>query len=282
MFNTLIASKPKRKSLLNSRTVAASIVAHALLLGGATYAAVNAPQKVRTTEEQVTFLEIEPETPAPEPEEPPPPPEPEEPEPEQPAVVEQPEQVYKEPEAEPEPAPAEPIAKGFQELAPPADVPDRLPEVNPSAPPVRAEDFSGVGVAGGVATGAAGGEARNAAKDPPRSDEGDAPSGPVDVNVVEERPKLANGSEMERVMQRLYPPLLRESGVTGQAVLSFVIDATGRVETATVEVVSATHEAFGQASVQAAEKFRFRPARIGGRPVRVAITMPISWTLDRG
>ncbi|HEX7239256.1 MAG TPA: TonB family protein, partial [Longimicrobiaceae bacterium] len=237
---------------------------------------------------------IEKETPPPPVEEPPPPP----PEPEPEPAVEEPEAVMEAPEPDPErvyedrteepapeePAPAEPIAQGYQELAPPSSVPDRLPDVDASAPAVRPEDFSGIGVAGGVARGTEGGEARNAAKDPPKGDgegEGDVPSGPVDVNVVEERPKLTNGAEMERVLQRLYPSTLKDAGVTGTAVLQFVVDTEGRVESSSVQVVSSSHDGFGSASREAAERFKFRPAKIGGRPVRVSITMPIQWKLER-
>lgn len=287
MFNNLIASENKRKPVLSSRMLMLSGVAHVALLGGAMYAAASAPEpRERAAEEQVTYMEIEP-TP-PEPVEPPPPPpvveEPEvapEPEPEVPDADDPP-AVIEAPAEEPEPAP--PVAKGYQELVPPAGVPDRLPDVDASAPAVKAEDFSGVGVAGGIAKGVEGGEARNTAKEPPSgSGDGDGAGGsPVDVNVVEERPSLQNASEMQRVLQRLYPSMLRDAGVTGQTMLKFVIDTNGRVENGSVEVVSTTHDGFAGASVQAADRFRFRPAKIGGRAVRVSITMPISWTLDKG
>ncbi|MBV9772826.1 MAG: TonB family protein [Gemmatimonadetes bacterium] len=289
MFNTLIASKPARKGFLNSRNVLASAGIHAALLGGAVYAMANAPErKAADPEEQVTYMDVQKPEQPPVVETPPPPPPPAveepQPQPEQPAVLEKPVAEPAQVKAdEPAPTPEEPIAKGFQTLEPPATPPASIPAVDPNAKPVSVEDFSGVGVAGGVASGVEGGQARNAAKDPPSGDDdaSKASSGPVDVAVVEERPKLQNGDEMQRVLERLYPPLLRDAGVTGQTVLQFVIDTEGRVESSSVEVVSATNDAFREASVKAAEKFRFRPAKIGGRNVRVAITMPISWTLDK-
>ncbi len=289
MFNNLIASESnKKRSVVNSRTLVVSGLAHVALLGGAMYAAANAPKPgEREVEEQVTYMEIEP-TP-PQPVEPPPPPPPvvEEPEvaPEPEPTPEVPDEndppaVLEAPAEEPEPAP--PVAKGYQELVPPAGVPDRLPDVDASAPAVKLEDFSGVGVAGGVAKGVEGGEARNTAKEPPSgNNEGEGAGGaPVDVNVVEERPSLQNASEMQRVLQRLYPDMLRDAGISGQTMLKFVIDTNGRVENGSVEVVNTSHDGFAGASVQAADKFRFRPAKIGGRPVRVSITMPITWTLN--
>lgn len=287
MFNTLIASKPARKGFFNSRNVLASAGIHAALLGGAMYVMANAPAtRAAAPEEQVTYLDVQKPEQPPKVEEPPPPPPVEEPkpEPEAPAVLERPRTEPAQVKAEePAPAPEAPIAKGFQTLEPPASPPASIPDVDPNAKPVSVQDFSGIGVAGGVAAGVEGGEARNAAKDPPKGedDASKAGSGPVDVAVVEERPKLQNGDEMQRVLERLYPPLLRDAGVTGQTVLQFVIDTEGRVESSTVEVLSATNDGFREASIKAAEKFRFRPAKIGGRNVRVAITMPISWTLDK-
>ncbi|MEW5930338.1 MAG: energy transducer TonB [Gemmatimonadota bacterium] len=294
MFNNLIASESSKKSsVVNSRTLVVSGLAHVALLAGAMYAAANAPKPgERASEELVTYMEIEPTPPAPEPEpvEPPPPPpvveEPEvapepEPTPEVPDADDPP-AVLEAPAEEPEPAP--PVAKGYQELVPPAGVPDRLPDVDASAPPVKLEDFSGVGVAGGIAKGVEGGEARNTAKEPPSGNkEGEGAGGsPVDVNVVEERPSLRNASEMQRVLQRLYPAMLRDAGISGQTMLKFVIDTNGQVENGSVQVLNTSHDGFASASVQAADKFRFRPAKIGGRPVRVSITMPITWTLDKG
>lgn len=284
MFNTLIASKPAKKGFLSSRNMLVSFGIHAALLGGAVYAMATPPERKAMQEEQVTYLDVQKPAEPPVAEEPPPPPPPtvEEPAPtpDEPAVLEKPAEVKAE---EPAPAPEEPIAKGFQTLEPPAAPPAGIPDVDPNAKPVSVQDFSGVGVAGGVASGVEGGEARNAAKDPPKGDDdaSKASSGPVDVAVVEERPKLQNGDEVQRLLQRFYPPLLRDAGVTGQAVLQFVIDTDGRVESSTVEVVSATNPEFGDASIKAAERFRFRPAKIAGRNVRVSITMPISWTLDK-
>lgn len=288
MFNTLIASNPKRKSLLSSRTMATSLGIHGLLLAGVVYAGTQVREaEAKTTDEVVTYMEIEKEPEPPKVEEPPPPPEPEEPEPEEPAVLEappapKPDKV----EAEaPTPAPKAPIAKGFQELAPPAEVPSKLPDVDPNARAVRAEDFSGVGVAGGVATGVAGGEARNAEKSPAKASDGDADSAgdgaPVDVTVVEDRPQLTNSSEVQRALQRLYPEMLRDAGITGSVTLRFVIDASGRVEAGSVDVVSASHDGFAGPSREAAQRFRFRPAKVNGRPVRVIISMPITWKLDK-
>ncbi|MET0397781.1 MAG: TonB family protein [Longimicrobiaceae bacterium] len=106
-------------------------------------------------------------------------------------------------------------------------------------------------------------------------------SAPVDVALAQEKPALLNGSEVQRLLAEMYPPLLRDAGVTGRAHLSFVIDARGRVVPSSVTVVSATHEAFAEASAVVVAGMRFRPARVDGQAVPVLVQIPISWTLDR-
>lgn len=273
MFNHLIASEPGPAWSLTSRTVIASVGVHVLLVGGALYASVHVPSpEAAEPEEMVTYVEIESAPELPEPVAAPPAPR-EAPESAGPAPTETPGQEALVEEAEPEEV-APPVARGFQDIVPPEAVSDRLPDVDLSARAVTPADFSGVGVSGGIARGFVGGERRNTVEEPPTGGEA------VDVAVVEERPTLANAAEMQRVLRRLYPSLLRENGVMGETVLKFVIDTDGRVELETVEVLSTTHEGFAEASTRMVERFRFRPARIEGRKVRVAISMPIQWRLE--
>lgn len=255
MFNKLVASEGRKSSVLSPTTFIASIGAHVLLLGGAVYASEHTEVGRKVKEEVVAYMEIEPEQPkAPEPpkaEEPPPPP------------------------PEPEAAPP-PVAKGFQELVPPEEPPAKIPDVDPNQKAVNVEDFSGVGVAGGTSKGIEGGIPQNMAdkKEPT----GDAP---IDVALAEEKPQLQNAAEVQRLLQRLYPPLLRDAGITGQVQMKFVVNGQGRVEATSVSVVNATHDAFGEASAKVVERMRFKPARVGGRPVPVLVQIPISWTLER-
>src|SRR5690606_28313685 len=108
--------------------MSASVAAHLLLVAGAVYASIGPPAEARAIEEEVTFLEVQ-ET---QPEPPPPPP----------------------PEAPPEAPPATPPPpQGFQELIPPVEIPDVIPDVDLSALEVDPADFSGIGVAGGIAAG---------------------------------------------------------------------------------------------------------------------------------
>jgi bla regulator protein BlaR1 len=97
------------------------------------------------------------------------------------------------------------------------------------------------------------------------------------VASLDTKPELMNKGEVAGLMQGLYPRDLRGEGIGGTVMMQFVIQADGKVDPASVKVVDSTHEQFGEASVKAVEKFRFRPGRYKGQNVRVLIQMPITW-----
>lgn len=250
MFNKLVASSNKRK-FWSPRTIFTSVVVHGLLLVGAVYASVQAPKEQKKVEEEVTFLEVEEKQPEPPKPEPPPPPPPE----------------VKEVQKPPPP-------KGFQELMPPKEPPPQIPDVDLSAPAVNAADFSGMGTAGGTATGVEGGVPQSTAPV-------DSSNFAYEVAVLEKVPELTNKSQVQSMLSRYYPRMLQDAGIGGTTVMQFVITAKGDVDEASVKVISTTHEDFAEASTKVVEKFRFRPGRYKGKPVRVLIQMPITWQPQR-
>lgn len=66
----------------------------------------------------------------------------------------------------------------------------------------------------------------------------------------------------------MYPPALEAEGVEGHVIVRFVVDSTGRVDMASVMTVEATNPAFERAVRDAMPQMRFRPAKVGPRPVR--------------
>lgn len=103
------------------------------------------------------------------------------------------------------------------------------------------------------------------------------PDGTYDLAEVDERPELTNRSEVDRLMQRNYPPLLRDAGIAGQVTLRFRVNEDGRVDAESIAVENASHDAFGDAARRVVERMRFRPATVGGRAVRVWVTLPITF-----
>jgi protein TonB len=81
-------------------------------------------------------------------------------------------------------------------------------------------------------------------------------------------------------MDRFYPRLARQRGITGTSVIQLVISETGDV--IAVEVVSSTPAGvFDKALIDLGRSQRFLPARQGNRPVRALWPMTITWTITR-
>jgi TonB family protein len=101
-----------------------------------------------------------------------------------------------------------------------------------------------------------------------------------DVADAQVKPQLLNADEVQALLAETYPPLLRDAGITGQTVMSFVVDEEGTVDRRSIVVVSATHEGFAQASASVVWRMQFRPAWVLNRITAVRMQIPISWTLE--
>jgi protein TonB len=64
-----------------------------------------------------------------------------------------------------------------------------------------------------------------------------------------------------------YPPRARAAQIEGHVVVEFTVTLTGAVKDAIV--VESTHTAFERASIEAVQKFRYRPRVVDGQPVEV-------------
>ena len=77
----------------------------------------------------------------------------------------------------------------------------------------------------------------------------------------------------------VYPDILRQAGVEGQALVSFVVDTTGRVDVTSFKVVRATHDLFVKAVRDALPRMQFIPAELGDRKVRQLVQQPFSFAI---
>jgi TonB family protein len=93
---------------------------------------------------------------------------------------------------------------------------------------------------------------------------------------------LARGPDVLTGPLPIYPELLRQAGVEGRVVLEATVDTLGRVEPASVVVVSATHPAFVAPARQALLATLFRPAQWGGQAVRMRVRIPFDFALRSG
>ncbi|MEN9601608.1 MAG: hypothetical protein RIS56_1214 [Verrucomicrobiota bacterium] len=77
-----------------------------------------------------------------------------------------------------------------------------------------------------------------------------------------------------------YPRELKATGVSGEAKVSLVIDAEGKVHD--VEVVSSSHPLLGDAAVVAASKWEYNAGVKAGVPVNVRIEVTVNFRLAQG
>ncbi len=111
---------------------------------------------------------------------------------------------------------------------------------------------------------------------PPDEVETDISAAPVFV-VMTVRPSLINGDELQRALEREYPPLLRDAGIGGTTVVWFFIDENGVVRNQQVNT-SSGHQALDEAALRIAPVARFTPALNRDKKVAVWIELPITFT----
>ena len=91
---------------------------------------------------------------------------------------------------------------------------------------------------------------------------------------VEKPVKLEAGTSSPR-----YPDILRQAGVEGEALVSFVVDEEGNADPASFKVIRSTHELFAIAVKKALPDMGFAAARIGGKTVKQLVIQPFSFSL---
>lgn len=238
MFNNLIESQAKKQKRaggsLMSLIVHTAVVAALIVVTKGAGAALE-EEKV----EKVDFVEVKKDEPKPpEPEKPPPPPD---------AVA------------------APPPPKGFQVLSAPIEIPNVIPEIDLSKKVTDEADFSGKGVAGGIAKGVEGGKAPVPQGDQPYFD-----------FQVEKPVVMAPGAQGPA-----YPDMLRTAGIEGQVLAQFVVDTTGRAEMSTFKALKSDNDLFTTAVKNALQRMRFLPAEVGGRKVKQLVQQPFQFSLNR-
>jgi periplasmic protein TonB len=172
----------------------------------------------------------------------------------------------KQPAAKPEPRQPDLLAtlappKSVLLLIPPIDVPTSLPEIDLSHRVTDPDDFirrpnSSTEIGGGV---------RDSV----------VPDGQVYFDFQTERPVM----QAPNSASPAYPDILRQAGVEGEALVSFVVDTSGRVDQATFKVIRTTHELFASAVKNVLPRMRFIPAELGDRKVRQLVQQPFSFAI---
>src|SRR5690606_35268652 len=99
---------------------------------------------------------------------------------------------------------------------------------------------------------------------------------PAINNWAEVMPEYIGGEDAMFAFIRnnlVYPPIERENGIGGNAIVSFVVNEDGHVSD--LKTSRATTRNFQRASEEVIAKMpKFRPGRQGDRPVKVRLTVP--------
>jgi periplasmic protein TonB len=239
MFDNLLESNAKKERRTGG-TIASAVI-HAVLIAGASYGTMQAKQELEKPKaEKVEFVEVKKadEPPPPEPEKAPPPPD----------VVAAP-----------------PIAKGFQVLTAPIKIPDVLPEIDLSKSVTNEDDFSGKGVAGGIAKGVVGGIV---------PDKVDGSQTYFEFQVEKQVAAIPGA-------QPRYPDMLRSANIEGEVIAQFVVNQDGKADMSTFKILKSSHDQFTDAVRNVLPRMRFHAAEVGGQKVKQLVQMPFVFSLNK-
>ncbi len=232
MFENLIESKPKKTRTWGQAIM--SVVVHGVVIFLAVQATAGAAEVIDKIMADTTFTFLKPP-------EPPPPPPPQEVPPD--AIVT-----------------ANPPPQGFQTIMPPDKIPTTIPPVNLNEK-FNPEDFSGRGVAGGIAAGVIGGTGPVLQEETYLQEQVDDPVRPISQPTPR------------------YPPVLQQAGITGRVEMQFVVDTTGHAEPRSFKILRSSNKAFEEPAREAIMKSVFRPARIRGQAVRQLVQQAMAFSI---
>lgn len=161
--------------------------------------------------------------------------------------------------------------------------PDRVPGSQPRAEHVLYVDVSGgLGAMPAAATEGTSSTPAAARAGRERERDGAAPSPAPAENHDSVYSVLGLDESATRVEGSgapVYPPALLAQHVEGAVVASYVIDSTGYTDTASVEILSSTHEGFVRSVLDALPLMRFHPGMVDGRRVRQRVQQTFSFRI---
>jgi len=85
-------------------------------------------------------------------------------------------------------------------------------------------------------------------------------------------------SPIEPQAMPVYPRELKRQGVTGSALVTFMVTTDGKTDQ--VQIIQASHRVFGEAAVEAVKQWRFTPAVKDGKPVNCLLDLPVTFNLE--
>jgi protein TonB len=113
----------------------------------------------------------------------------------------------------------------------------------------------------------------------PDPDPNDAPPEDEIFVAVEQQPELIGG--MRALQQAIdYPPFAEKAGIQGRVFVQFVVDENGNVQNPQIQ--RGVHKLINEEALRVVKEMQFRPGKQRGTPVKVQMTLPVTFKLKQG
>lgn len=100
----------------------------------------------------------------------------------------------------------------------------------------------------------------------------------LDAHTVFVASEVDTPAKIQSLQEPEYPDSLRAIGVSGSAVIEFIIESTGKLNKESIGIVSATHTKFADAARIAVLESTFLPAMKAERPVAQIYQLPVTFS----
>ena len=98
------------------------------------------------------------------------------------------------------------------------------------------------------------------------------------AEITDVTPKVDEPPVPIRTTAPDYPADLKQTKVEGIVSVVVVIDEVGGV--IACEVSKSTNVGFNEAATKAVQKWKFKPAKLGGKTVKVRVTIPVRFSIE--
>lgn len=245
LSGALIFSKPSSLKADTAEAFSVSVVLHVAAAIAAVWLTLNPPEKIIAKEDILIPMVVQEQA---QHELPPPPPPPGQ-----------------------KPVTLDEIPKGFQTLSMPTVIPPDIPPPT-AGPEIDEADFSGEGAEGGLARGKAD---PTSTKVVTAEDLVSAPS----FTPYTVAPTLKNRAEVEQLLVRMYPPMLRDLNMGGVVMMWILVDERGQVRTSRVKDSSGLPP-LDSAAIKVVSRMVFTPAQNRDVRVPVWVALPVNFRVQ--
>lgn len=101
-----------------------------------------------------------------------------------------------------------------------------------------------------------------------------------DAELLKNAPVVATPVTLAKPYKPAYPRTAKLVGLSGKAVVQFVVDTTGKAKRETIRTVEATYKDFGDAAASYVVDMTFIPASVDGHPVERLVQYPFDFKLN--